>query len=165
MTCEVKIARAIYERARQDVGRPHEFALERVGFLFGRSTWLGDHQGLILINDFTPVADEDYVPDETAGARINGKSIRAALQRALDRDESVLHFHMHHRRGRPSLSRIDANELERLIPSFGHLVPTQTHGALVASPDSASAWVWMQGRREAVRGVAVVGFPTEVWRT
>jgi hypothetical protein len=167
MNYTIRIARRAFESARSEVRRPHAFAYERVAFLWGRTSLLGPSECLVLLHDFTPIEDNHYMADDTVGARIGSVAIRAALGRVLETGESCFHFHVHPHHGRPQLSRTDAVELEHLIPTFVSGAPTAVHGALIASADSANAWVWRReaaGRAEACT-VASVGFPTEIWRS
>ena len=166
MNYTIRIARRAFERARNDVVRPHAFAYERVAFLWGRTAPIAPNEYLVLLHDFTPIEDSQYVADDTVGARIGSVAIRAALGRVLETGESCFHFHVHPHHGRPQLSRTDAVELDHLIPTFVSGAPKAVHGALIASADSANAWAW---RREAGRTgastVALIGFPTEIWRS
>jgi hypothetical protein len=165
MSAMIKIVREVFERSLSDVHRPHPFAFERVGFLWGRVAPL-DSGKLVMINDYTPVSDTEYINDATVGARIGAAPIRMALQRALKTGEAVFHFHVHSHRGLPTLSRTDASEMAPLIASFNAVTPTAIHGALIASTDSAGAWVWPAHTRQPyqVDSVSVVGFPAAIWR-
>jgi hypothetical protein len=165
MSFAVRILRGVFERALDDVRRPHAFALERVGFFFGRVA-PSKSNTLVLLNDYTPVQDAEYIPDDRVGARINSTAIRTALQRALTTSEAVFHFHVHSGHGLPGLSRTDASELGRLMPSFGNVAPAAVHGAIIANVDCAGAWLWPERglQPERATSVSVVGFPTSVWR-
>jgi hypothetical protein len=165
MKVGIRIARQVFDEALGDVLRPHPFALERVGFLWGRFA-PAESSCLVLLNDYTLVPDDEYVDDSTVGARINGAAIRAALQRALTTGEAVFHFHVHSHNGPPGLSRTDSSELARLMPSFTAVSRAAVHGAIIGSIDSASGWVWPAHTRgaEQATSVSVIGFPTTVWR-
>lgn len=167
MNCSIRIARSAFELARSDVLRPHAFAYERVGFLFGRTANIGREEAIVLLNDFSAVPDDHYLEDSTVGARIDSSAIRSALERVLETGESCFHFHMHGHRGRPRLSKTDTTELDRLVPTFVSGAPEAVHGALIGSVDAASAWAWRrQGmNRTQARTVALVGFPSEIWRS
>ena len=166
MNYTVRIARSVLEPARSDVARPHVFALERVGFLWGRTAPLGASATAVLINDFTAVPDEEYIDDSGMGACINGSAIRTALARVLQTGESCFHFHVHDHTGVPHLSRTDSMELDGLLRTFVTAAPKAVHGAMIASVDAANAWVSSPGplERYPVERIAVIGFPTTVWK-
>lgn len=167
MNYTIRIARSVFERARGDVRRAHAFAYERVGFLFGRTASIGREEAVVLLNDFSGVHDDQYLEDDTVGARIDSTAIRSALARILETGESCFHFHIHGHQGRPCLSRTDATELDRLVPTFVSGAPEAVHGALIGSLDAASAWAWRRHgmNRTQARTVALVGFPSEIWRS
>jgi hypothetical protein len=166
MNYTVRIGRSVLESAHSDLNRPHAFALERVGFLWGRTALLGAAATAVLINDFTAVNDEDYIDGTEMVACINATAIRTALARVLETRESCFHFHLHAHSGIPQLSRTDARELDPLLRTFVSAAPNAVHGALIASLDAANAWVSSRGSLGGcpVESVSVIGFPTTVWR-
>src|SRR5690349_13978435 len=117
MKVTVRIPKALLVAMRLDLARPHDHALERVGFLVARGAQ-HDRGMLLLAMDYAAVADEDYIPDSRVGARINSHAIRSALQRALTSGDSVLHTHAHEHSGTPGFSGVDARTLVDLVPSF-----------------------------------------------
>jgi hypothetical protein len=165
MSVVVRMPRALYQRASDDLTRPHDFAWERVGFLFGRAGG-GGGSTLLLMTSYDSVADDCYVQDARVGARINSTAIRAAMQRALTTGEVVLHVHVHDHRGVPGFSWVDERELARLVPSFARVAPNVPHGALVLSRDRGSAMVWMPSAAAPQRteNISVVGYPMALWR-
>jgi hypothetical protein len=166
MTSQLRIPRVLYERARQDLHRSHSFAFERVGFMYGRAA-AAMKTNLVLMSDYEPIDDDSYLKDRLVGARINGAAIRHAMQRALDTGESVFHVHVHDHRGEPRFSHIDKQELDRLVPSFGHVAPSIPHGALLLSSDRGVARVWPPAGAspEYAEQVSVVGYPISMWRS
>jgi hypothetical protein len=143
MSIVIQLKRTLTERILEDLRRPHGHAAERVGFLFGRLT-SGDTD-MVVMTRYVPVPDEQYVVDDTVGARINGDAIRAAMQAVLDTGDGVFHTHLHEWPGRPAFSRTDSTELPRLIPAFRAVGPAQATGLFLLSPDSAIAEVWLPG--------------------
>lgn len=142
-----------------DLERLHRFAHERVGFVFLRYARAAKG-ALLMASDYEPVVESDYIEDDSVGARINSRAIRAALQRALTTGESVLHVHSHAHLGPPSFSHVDLRALSDLIPSFASVVPGVAHGGLLLSRNCATGRVWLPGTREPVAArVMVVGFP------
>ena len=86
------------------------------------------------------------------------------MQEVLNRGEGVFHVHAHEWPGRPYFSRLDRQELPRLIPSFQAVGPTQAHGLFLLSQDQCMAEVWMPGAGEPVEVVriTVVGYPMQI---
>ena len=121
-------------------------AAERVGFLYARLT-AGD-QLLVVMTSYVPVADKQYVVDETVGARVNGDAIRAAMQGVIDTGQGVFHTHLHEWPGRPAFSPTDNRELPRLIPAFRAVGPAQARPACSCSaPTRQSPTSGFPGRR------------------
>ena len=140
--------------------RPHPHAAERVGFAYGRLGNSGTNSPLVILTGYSPLADERYVIDPHSGARIEAAAIRSAMQEVINRKEGVFHVHMHEWPGRPRFSRMDREELPRLIPSFQVVGPKMAHGLFLLSLDDCVAQVWFPGVAEPVNAKAsVVGFP------
>src|ERR1700729_2806808 len=99
---------------RRDLVRPHVFAAERIGFAAVRIGNAGNDPTLILVEGYSPVADENYIDDPKVGARINSAAIRTAMQMAIDQRCGAFHVHLHINRGKPRLSRTDRTELPRV---------------------------------------------------
>jgi hypothetical protein len=100
---------------------------------------------LIVMTRYAPVPNDQYVVDDTVGARINGDAIRAAMQGVLDTGDGVFHTHLHEWPGTPSFSRTDNEEMPKLIPAFRAVGPTQATGLFLLGLDSAIADVWLPG--------------------
>jgi hypothetical protein len=163
MTVQVRLLKALLDQMRSDLARPHPFAFERVGFVRAR---LGNRDGdplLVLLTEYVPVPDADYIPDKTCGARINGVAIRRAMQQVLTDGQGTFHVHMHHRPGKPALSRTDVADLPRIVSSFHAVGAQAAHGILLLSPDQCRAWVQVPNQNaltEAAR-ISIIGFPLE----
>lgn len=157
MPIAIHLPRDLYHGILADLRRPHAHAAERIGFLYGRLV-PGDAP-LVVMTRYVPVPDEQYVVDDTVGARINGDAIRAAMQGVLDTGDGVFHTHLHEWPGTPSFSRTDNEEMPRLIPAFRAVGPTQAAGLFLLSPDSAVADVWLPGAAgpERAARISVVG--------
>jgi hypothetical protein len=165
MKVTVKMRREYHKVLVSDLERSHAFAAERVGFLFAKVAAAGVDHLLLFPVAYQPVRDEDYVPDESAGATFNTVAIREALQRARSEKLSALQIHMHDHDGRPRFSRTDRKTIDELARSFGVVSPAQAHGGLVLSRDSGSARVWLRGSPEpAPARVVTVGFPCDFGR-
>lgn len=157
MPIAIHLPRGLYQEVLADLRRPHAHAAERVGFLYGRLAPAG--ASLVVMTRYVPVLDEQYVVDDTVGARISGDAIRAAMRGVLDSGDGVFHTHLHEWPGPPTFSRTDDEELPRLIPAFRAVGPTQATGLFLLSPDSAIADVWLPGARvpERAARISIVG--------
>jgi len=165
MKVRVRIPRELYARVRDDLARRHEFAYERVGFLSARLGNIAGDRPLVLLTDYHPVPDDQYVDDPSSGARINSVAIREAMQRVLDTGTGVFHVHCHEHRGRPGFSWMDLEETPRVVSGLRVAGPAQVHGMLLLSNDHCIAHVWMPGSDEPVvaASVSVVGYPLELF--
>ena len=149
---------------RADLGRPHEFAMERVGFIFGVTVRLGEGTDLVLGHSYESVADEDYLDRPTAAATIGSRAIRRAMQRALDVGDSVIHVHLHGLWANPS--SVDLRTYSELLPSFQAVAPLSAHAGLVLGDDDATCVLLPPGSRQSVRSrVTIVGAPLRLWGT
>lgn len=143
---EVRITRDLRKEVITDLMRPHEFAEERVGFLFGK--FVPGTPGLVLLSRYVPVPDEQYEPSEEYGALINSEAILTTMQSLRDRRgtfECAFHVHVHGHKGPPRLSESDKRSLPKLIPGFQRMSPDAAHGILVFSLNHGRAWVWTVG--------------------
>jgi hypothetical protein len=122
MPITIHFPRGLYRKVLADLRRPHRHAAERIGFLYGRLA--PGEVPLVVMTRYVPVLDEQYMVDDTVGARINGDAIRAAMQGVLDTGDGVFHTHLHEWPGTPSFSRADDEELPKLIPAFRAVGPT-----------------------------------------
>lgn len=157
MPITIHLPRGIYHEVLADLRRPHGHAAERIGFLYGRLATAGEP--LVAMTRYVPVPDDQYVVDDTVGARINGDAIRAAMQGVLDTGDGVFHTHLHEWPGTPRFSRTDDAELPQLIPAFRAVGSTQATGLLLLSSDSVIADVWLPGASgpERAAGILIVG--------
>lgn len=161
MTVQVRILRTLYSRVRNDLGRRHEFAYERVGFLSAKLANTGGDRALVLLTDYHPVPDDQYINDPYSGARINSSAIRESMQRVLDTGDGLFHVHLHARRGKPAFSDMDLEEIPLVVSGLRVAGPAQPHGMVLLSDDHCVARVWMPGSVEPVVavGMSVVGYP------
>ena len=156
----VRIPRPLYDRLVVDLRRPHRVAFERVGFVSCAAASAAAATQLVLACDYHPVDDAHYLDDPGSGARINADAIRMAMQRVMDTKRGAFHVHLHGGRGLPTLSRMDQEELPRLVNSLRVVGPRVAHGILLLSGDSCAAWVWTPGSAGAVAArVTIVGHP------
>ncbi len=161
MTTRLKIPRRIYLEMMRDLARRHEFAYERVGFCRVK---LGNREGdnkYLFVVDYWPVADQNYIPDAYAGARINSQAIREALQTTLTTGDGILHVHLHDFPFPPRFSIMDQAEIPRVVESLVSANPNMPHGMLLLSPTHATAKVALPGQQlMPVDTISIVGQPT-----
>jgi hypothetical protein len=117
MSVRIRITRRVYEEVRADLSRPHPFASERVGFLFGRLGNAETNDPLVLITAYSSLADERYIDDPLSGARIDSQAIRGAMQQVLNRRDGVFHVHAHDWPGKPYFSWLDRQECPASSPA------------------------------------------------
>lgn len=151
-------------RMKDDLARTHAFACERVGFL---SAVLGNRsgeEGLVLVTNYYPVAEDHYIDDPHSGARINSTAIREAMQRVIDTGQGEFHVHCHAHRGKPGFSSMDLEETPRIVSGLQIVGPAQAHGMALLSHDHCIVYVWMPGADEPLiaNRVSVVGYPLEI---
>ncbi len=161
----LRIPGALYRRIKCDLERPHPFAAERIGFLFVRAGSLETNGLLLLGHGYHALADERYMDDPEAGARIDSGAIREAMQRVLDGEGGAFHVHLHDHDGRPRYSGMDLSEQPSLIRSFQIAGSTSPHGTLVLSQNNGIASVWLPGSKEPVNAgrISIVGAPMLMW--
>jgi hypothetical protein len=164
MVC-VRILREIYARMRDDLAQRHEYAYERVGFLSGKLGNGSSNEPLVLITDYHPIPDDQYIDDPYSGARINATAIRNAMQCVLDTGSGLFHVHWHAHRGKPGFSSMDLDETPDIVSSLKVAGPSQTHGMLLLSDDHCIAHVWLPSADDPVVAakVSVVGYPVEIF--
>ena len=165
VSVSLRIPNALYEQIRLDLERPHVFAAERVGFLFVRTGLMEPDNVLLLGHDYQALADERYIDDPDAGARIDSTAIREALQGVLNGQGGAFHVHLHDHSGKPRYSRMDTTEQPKLIASFQAVSSTLPHGTLVLSRNNAIASVWLPGTSQpiSVKKISTVGAPMRIW--
>ncbi|WP_370154144.1 hypothetical protein [Ferrovibrio sp.] len=149
MTIHLKINGRLLDTVRHDLHRPHPFAYERVGFFTAGAADLGDRL-LLLVRDYTPVADEDYEIDRKVGAKIGSAAMRKAVQSAYRPAAALLHVHTHGGQGKPSFSGVDLDSAMAFVPGFFETTPRMPHGLLVLSNDAAHGLLWLASDRPPV---------------
>lgn len=166
MNIAFKIRGCLLDEVRHDLERPHPFAYERVGYLGCRAGRLEPEGWMLIAAQYYPVADEDYVPDETVAAMIGPDAIRKALQLAYIGPFSMAHVHLHPHYGTPRFSPIDDRETAKMIPDFWNVRSRLPHAALVLSFDSLCGFVWEPSSRMKVplNDFTIVGAPMKFVR-
>lgn len=148
MKVTVRITEKLYKQILEDLRRPHPIAYERVGFIFAKLGRISKDELLILFCNYGQLCDDNYVLDESVGARINSAAISSAMQKILDFYQGAFHVHLHDFPGKPRPSQIDIAGIFPMIPSFQAVGPTLPHGVLLLGRDNAICYVWMPGSKE-----------------
>lgn len=158
----IRIPESLYIGILRDLRRKHPFAYERVGFVFGTSKLLSKDVLLICLNEYQIIADKEYVPDRSVGARINTSAIRLAMQKVLSSGKSGFHIHLHDLEGQPTFSFTDLAELPAIAESFQNYNENESHGMLVLSSNHANGFVWQPNVKDAIvtTQISIVGHPS-----
>jgi len=156
-----RIPRRVFAVMHADLGRPHPFADERIGFLAVAAGFGEDGENLLLAREYVSIPDHQYIRDNRAGARIGNDAIRWALQHILDSGLGLFHVHSHGGTDTPTFSGTDVAEQPRLVASFCNIGPGVSHGMLLLSSDTANAWIWLPGAKAPVVAaqLSIVGYP------
>ena len=164
MKVRFKITTALLTAIRSDLRRPHLFAPERVGFISAGLSAFGDGL-LVLVREYRPVADDEYLHDPTVGAMMGPDAIRNALQWALQDGVGLFHVHTHGGRGIPGFSGIDLRENAKFVPDFFKVAPQCAHGAIVLSDTAAHGLIWVGRSRpnHFITSFIEVGVPLRKW--
>ena len=168
MTVAIKMTDRLYDEIRRDLERPHPFACERVGFVFGR-IGTGDAGGkLVLLTRYHAVPDAQYIDDPTVGARIGPDAMTWAMQAVYHGRtvrEGVFHVHLHGYPGETGMSRTDRREIPAMMPGFQSVGYDAAHGIIILSLDHGSGWVCLPGDATLVRcrNIVVIGAPVQVF--
>lgn len=144
-----------------DLERPHPFAFERVGFLYAKTSVLADGTRLVLANNYQPVADGDYIADNTVGAKIGRSAIRSAMQEIYDLGCGAFHVHLHNHTGKPSPSGTDRQGLPPVAQSLSNIAKSEVCGILILSRDSFYATVQIARTNDMTLADSIVttGYP------
>ena len=165
MKTEIKLTGGLYTEIIRDLTRPHPFAAERVGFIFGRMGSLGR---LILLNRYHSIPDDQYVDDPTVGARIGSEALTWAMQAVYQgrpTREGIFHIHLHGHKGETGMSRVDRHEIPKLLPGFQSMGRDAAHGIIILSLDHGSGWVWHPSNKEPshANSISTIGTPIGVF--
>lgn len=161
-----KITSSLLDSIQSDLGRPHPFAHERVGFVSAGLSQTANQGILILAREYLPIEDEDYLLDHTVGALMGPNAIRRALEWSLIHKHAIFHVHSHGGSGLPSFSPTDIREHSRFILDFLKVSPQFIHGALVLSNTSASGVAFLDQTEDCIpiHEFILVGGKIKKWR-
>lgn len=163
MKIELRIPTPMLSDILRDLRRPHEFAAERVGFVFFHCGWSAKSTLLLLAAQYQSVSNTDYIDDSRFGALIGSGAFRSLFETLMSTGCGALHTHIHEHRGQPAPSSTDLRESSRFVPDFFHANPARPHGTLILSQNSASGRVWLPGRLKVrpIHSIKVVGRPVQ----
>lgn len=136
---EIRMTEELFQSIHHDLDRQHGFALERVGFVFGRLS----PSGRAYLDCYRPVSDEQYIDSDKFGALIDDRAILKAMQETRHRRGQracCFHVHRHEHLGVPSFSRSDLRSLLGLVPDLHRMDSEGASGLLLLSLDQALAW-------------------------
>ena len=168
MKTHIKMTGVLHDAIMSDLRRSHPFAAERVGFVFGRMGSLVDGGRLILLTRYHSIPDEQYVEDDTVGARIGSDALTWAMQAVYHgrpSREGIFHIHLHAHNGETGMSRTDKRETPKLIPGFQSVGREAAHGIIILSLDHGTGWVWTKDSEEPTQAacISVIGAPVGVF--
>ncbi|WP_291127570.1 HesA/MoeB/ThiF family protein [Flavobacterium sp. UBA7682] len=158
---QFRIPKEVHEKMLIDLKRPHDFAYERVGFLFAKTILLSPSQYLVIATDYKPVADDNYIDDPEVGAKINSTAIRNAMQETFDKRCGCFHVHLHDHNGKPYPSPTDEAGLPGIVDSFTNIASQHANGILILSKDAFYTAIKVGGSKNFLKStsISIVGFP------
>lgn len=168
MNTHLKLTKNLYDHMVEDLERPHDFAFERVGFVYAKMAKVkdgSDQDFMVFLHDYEPVDDENYIKDGSVGAKINSTAIRKSLQRVLKNNEGCFHVHMHPFRSKLGLSLTDKKGILPLVKSFKSAGPDCCHGVLLLGIDDILSYVSLPESEGlvAVSKISVIGYPMKTY--
>lgn len=114
------------EKIEIDLRRPSKVAFERIGFIFGT-----EKNGVIVLDEYYPVDDEDYIESDIYGAVFNKEAIKKTLKRILLSKKSCFQVHEHSPLFGPRFSKPDLITGQELCQAFNSFNPNVIHGSLI----------------------------------
>jgi hypothetical protein len=161
---KLRIPRTLFEEILKDLRREHEFAFERVGFLFGKTKRFENEMSIVFLNEYRPVSDKNYIRDSSVGARINSNAITEAMGITFEGKKSSFHTHLHDfefDNVMPQFSMVDKDELPPIAKSAISFSRDQAHGIIVLSGNSINALVFLDGETAPIvpSQITIVGYP------
>lgn len=140
---------------------------------FARSDVTGALHQILVIDavklgereQYRPVEDQDYLPDDSVGAMMGPDAIRKAMQWAMDTGAALFHVHMHGGSGVPGFSSVDIRENAKFVPDFFKVTPHMAHGAVVLSGNAARGQIWLERKAQplTISSYSEIGMPIHSW--
>jgi hypothetical protein len=142
MRIQMKIQGSFLNHVKNDLRRPHEYAYERIGFIFVNKAIINGEDTMLLPSYYMTIPDDQYIPDSKVGARYNADAIRSVMQRVFDTGEGAIHVHEHSPMF-PAFSRDDIENQKRLIPTFRNVGLKSIHGAILLTGEIIAGLCWL----------------------
>lgn len=166
---EVRLTRALLKQITEDLHRPHPFAAERVGFVFGKLGSLGNGDQAVLLTRYMSLPDDHYERNDKVGAFIGEKAMAEAMNQVFqsrNEREGIFHIHLHEHRGPTGVSEVDQQDVPRMIPNFANVSRNAAHGFIILSEDHGLAWVRTPDNRTLVEvpRIVVSGAPLAIYQ-
>jgi molybdopterin/thiamine biosynthesis adenylyltransferase len=113
---------------------------ERVAFGLASHARTPDRD-ILLVTKIIPLADTDYVPTFSHGAKWQGRAMLAVMNEAVRLKLGIVLLHTHSHPGPVALSDDDRESAGRLLPVFENAVPERAHASVVFGEDCATGIV------------------------
>lgn len=157
----LRVPSVYYQAMIDDLQRPHDFAMERVGFFSTNVSNAGDKFRIITVTEYHSVDDRHYINDPYVGAKINGAAIREAMQRIISSGMGCLHVHLHNHTGKPGPSYTDLSSLPEVAKAFHNADSKSPNGYAIFSKDSfyCIANISDEYKQFEVDQLTIVGYP------
>lgn len=164
MKINIKLTKELNEIILRDLERRHPFAYERVGFAYAKIGYSTEDLVIIIVYDYQPIDDADYIKDYNSGAKINAAAIRKSMQRILDKKEGCFHVHLHNFSAKPRLSRTDKAGIFPLIPGFQVVSSESYHGIFLLGNNGATIYVWPPKSKVPIFAskISIIGYPMKI---
>ena len=104
---------------------------------------VAEHEGRVVGSNFLdersmiagvgPITVDPAAQNQGIGRRL--------MQGVLDRGQGGFHVHMHHWPGRPVLSRMDAEEIPKVVTGLRRVGVANAHGIVLLHDVECAAWV------------------------
>lgn len=165
---ELRLTRTLLNTMLADLRRPHPFAGERIGFVFGALGTLPSDGTLVLLSHYTPIDDDHYEEQFGVGAYIGQSAMAKAMNdvyQLKEQRKGIFHVHLHDWPGPTNMSCVDEEGIPPMIPGFANISKDAAHGILILSEDHASAWCRLPGSKalDQVARVTVAGAPVAIF--
>jgi len=79
--------------------------------------------------------------------------------------ERIFHTHLHGHKGETEMSKVDSQEIPKLLPGFKSMGREAAHGIIILSLDHGSGWVWLPSDKEPcqVGSINIISVPIGVF--
>lgn len=141
---KTQFKKGLFEKVIQDLSRPHSFAFERVGYLFG-----GIQDETLRLDDWLSFDDSHYEENDDVGARIGVEGMTYLMKKAFVEKKHFFHTHLHDFQDIPTFSGIDLKSLLEVTPSLFDFSGKETHGAILIGREKSKLVWWTEKKCKA----------------